>query len=355
MNKEQTFLEKLEEVFSENLILIIVLFILLLTCVIFYYLDWWDAIGLLILNLGLGMKLHGAKTFAMAVAKSGGKKALAMTTAGVIIKRHIIDLMTKFFAEHSVKRYKDNILRIAKLQFEKIKNSSPAQKMKAVVGSVLSIPIVYFIWSKVLGTAIQKFIYALVYPIIVWLFDFITHGFNLITNLIGFVFQLTLLNYVINWLEKRPFGRAMLNWVQTLFTILGNVLDFLNDGFKLIGLDPKHRLIVWSNRFNRWLEKIIQKEMNAYDSLWSRRAMHYTSREVLYIHRKARKESLKKVSIKKKFKAFYEKKVLKKKGWREAREERINKRLERQTKTKRPKKKKISKASAWDRANQGLI
>jgi len=91
---------------------------------VFKYLHWWDAIGLMVLNLGLGIKLHGAKTFAIAVAKSGGKKALAMTTAGVLVKRHLIDVMSKFFAEHSVGRYKDNIKKIFMMKFEDVKNSS---------------------------------------------------------------------------------------------------------------------------------------------------------------------------------------------------------------------------------------
>jgi len=355
MNQENlSVFEKIEDGISEHLVLISVLLILALICGAFYYLDWWDAIGLLILNLGLGVKLHGAKTFAVAVAKSGGKKALAMTTAGVLIKRHIIDLTSKFFAEHSIKRWKDNIIFIAKMKFQKMMESTPAQKAKAMIGSVLSIPLVYFVWSKVLGTAIQKFIYALIYPLFMWLFDFIAHGFSFITSFIGFVFQLTLLNYLITWLERRPFGRALINWVQTIFVILGDLLDFTNKIFQAVGLDPKHRLITWSISFNRWLERIIQKEMNARDSLWSRRSMHYTSREMLHIKRKARKQ-IEKETLRRKFRKFYDKKVLKKKDWRAKRQERTKQRNVRQDRVKRPHNKRIRTESAWDKANPTLI
>lgn len=321
---EITFYEKVEDIISANLVLISVLLILGLILGMFHYLEWWDAIGLLILNLGLGVKLHGAKTFAVAVAKSGGKKALAMTTAGVLLKRHIIDLASKFFAEHSVGRYKKNIVRIVKMKFDNLMASTPMQKAKTFGSTILSIPIIYFVWSKILGTAIQKFLYALVYPLFIWLFDFIAHGFGFITSAISFILQLTLLNYLINWMERRPFGRAVINWVSTIFVILGDLLDFANKLFQFVGLDPKHKLIVWSIQFNRWLERIIHNDLNGRDSLIARRRMHLTSREMLVLRRKARKEK-EKESLNKKFRNFYDKKVLKKRTWQEKREERKGK------------------------------
>lgn len=295
---------------------------------LFHYLDWWNAIGLLILNLGLGVKLHGAKTFAVAVAKAGGKKALAMTTVGVLLKRLIIDKIGKFFAEHSVKRYKNNLVRFAKLKFKHMKESTPAQKIKAAFSTLLSVPLVYFFWTKVLGTAIQKFIYALVYPIIASIFQVLTYGLNFITGLVTFIFQLTVLNYFITWLEKYTVGRLLMQGIVGLFRLIGGGFNTMNLGFKRIGLDPKHRLTVWSIKFNRWLEKKLHKEMNARDAILNRRELHVNSRELLLIKRDGYANKIPEVSIKKKAKKFFDKKVLKKKDWREKREERERLRAE---------------------------
>jgi len=327
MNANQdTQFEKAVIWLEEHIVAVLVVLGFVSVIGLFKYLHYWDAIGLLILNLGLGVKLHGAKTFAVAVAKSGGKKALAMTTAGVLLKRHLIDVASKFFAEHSVGRYKDNIVTIAKMKLQDIKDSTPYQKMKALGSTLLSIPVIYFFWTKVLGTAIQKFLYALVYPLFAGFFSIIAQGFSFLTGLISFIFQLTLLNYLMNWMEKRPMGRAIINWVVTIISLFGDLLNIFNKLFVMVGLDPKHALIMYSIKFNRWLERIINKNLNARGKLIQRRNIHLTSREMLLIKREARKE-VEKESLHKKAKTFFDERVLGKKDWRKVREERKAKRL----------------------------
>ncbi len=319
-----TNFEKLILWLEEHIVAVLVVLGFVSVIGLFKYLHYWDAIGLLVLNLGLGVKLHGAKTFAVAVSKSGGKKALAMTTAGVLLKRHLIDVASKFFAEHSVGRYKANFITIVKMKLQDIKNSTPFQKMKAVGSTLLSIPVIYFFWTKVLGTAIQKFLYALVYPLFASFFSIIAQSFSFITGLIGFIFQLTLLNYLINWMERRPAGRAIINWVVTLVGFFGDVLNMFNKVFMMVGLDPKHRLIMYSIKLNRWLERIINKGLNARGKILQRREIHLTSREMLLIKRKARKE-VEKETLHKKAKTFFDERVLGKKDWRKVREERKSK------------------------------
>jgi len=325
MQEKTTTFENIIIWLENHIVAVLVILGLVFVIGLFKYLHYWDAIGLLVLNLGLGVKLGGAKTFAMGVAKSGGKKALAMTTAGVLLKRHLIDVMSKFFAEHSVGRYKANIVTVFKMKMQDIKDSTPVQKAKAVGSTLLSVPLFYFFWTKVLGTAIQKFLYALIYPLFAGLFNFIATGFSFISSFIAFIFQLTLLNYLITWMEKRPIGRAMINWVMTTIGFLGDILNLVNSVFKVVGVDPKHRLVIWSINFNRWLERIINKDLNARDKLIQRREIHRTSREMLLVKREARKEK-EKESLHKKAKTFFDEKVLKKRDWRKAREKRKSQR-----------------------------
>lgn len=311
------------EAVRNNLVLILSLAFVATVIGVFHYLGWWEAIGLVILNFGLGIKVKGATTFAATVAKSGGKKALAMTTAGVLLKRHIIDLTSKFFAEHSVSRYKTNITKLVKIKFNAIKNSTPMQKAKAIGSTLMSIPILYFFWSKVLGTAIQKFIYALVLPLFTALINFIMTGFSFIAGLIGFILQLTLLNMIIDKMERNRFGKAFLHAVMKIFSFFGDILNYINKGFILIGLDPKHWLVIKSIQFNRWLEKVVNKGENARTKIRIRREIHMNSRERI-LHKRALRQEPPKPKMKKKVSELYRLKVKKRLTWKEKREKRIN-------------------------------
>ena len=313
-------MHSITEFIKKHLTLIMVVLVTTGLVLLFHYLNWWEAIGLIILKFGLGVKVQGAKTFAVAVAKAGGKKALLLTTTGVLLKRHIIDMASKFFAEHSVSRYKDNVIQVLKIKALDLKNSTLGRKIKYMFGVLGSIPLLYGFWTKVLGTAIQKFLYAVALPLFAVLWELLLTGFNFLTGLISFIFQVTLLNYFVRWLESYKLGRLMIKFMFETVKFLANILDVINDLFVKIGLDPKHRLIMWSIKFNRKLEKIILKGENSRSKIQKRREIHRTTREILMLERAAFKEKkVKKPSFTKRTKELFRKKVLKQKTWKEKR------------------------------------
>lgn len=304
---------------KEKIIAITVISFIVGVLGLFHYLAWWEAIGLLILKFGLGVKVGGAKTFAIAVAKSGGKKALLLTTTGVLLKRHIIDVTTKFFAEHSISRYKSNIFWVLKIWAKDLKNSPPMRKVKYVLGTLGSVPFVYALWAKVASAGVQKIIYA----VAVFIWGIISTSFNYLSGIISFILQVTFLNYFLKWLEGFKIGKLIIKFMFETIKILGQALDLLNDSLKWVGFDPKHYLIVYSIKFNRYLEKIIMRESNAYETIQRQRKTHCTSRELLLLKRAVHKEGKKKnISFAKKTKDLFNKKVLKQTTWQERREQR---------------------------------
>ena len=126
---------------------LLILISLTFVALLIHYFGWWEAIGILFLKFGLGAKVSGAKSFAHAVVKAGGKKAIALATAGMLTKRHIIDILSKFFAEHSIKRYKKNLTLVMKKIFDEIRHSTPVKKLRAF-GSMLLFPSSTFFGQK---------------------------------------------------------------------------------------------------------------------------------------------------------------------------------------------------------------
>jgi len=286
-----------------------------------YLFGWWEMLGILFLKFGLGAKVAGAKTFAHAIIKAGGKKAIVLATAGMLTKRHIIDIISKFFAEHSINRYKKNLILVLKLKIIEIKESSIAKKLKAIGSTLLSIPIVYFFWTKVLGTAIQKFMYALVVPLVSAIWSVLMASFNFLS----FMFQVLMLNIFIETLAKYRVGQLFINLIDKAVELTANVLNIFNSLLSVIGLNPKIWLIKLSNRFNRWLESIIDKGLNTTSKLYNRRKRYVNGVESIsekrYIlqQRKKDKKSSNWIQIKK----MYKKIVLKEKLWRDNREKRL--------------------------------
>ena len=299
------------------LVLFAIIFIIIITIHIF---DYWTILGLLALNIGLGVKTKGAVTVAGAIFKAGGKKAIAVSAGGMLFKRHIIDLFGKFFAEHSVVRYKKNSLSIVKMKLGEILNSSLIQRVKAIGTTLLSIPIVYLVWSKLITTAFQKVAYAIVYPIFAILWTFISTSFGAITNFIGFLFQVIVLNWVITKLERYTWGKKIIKSIDFIISFLGDAMNYINKAFILIGFDPKHKMIVWSIRLNRYLESILDKGNNQHKILLIRRERHITAREALISQRISYKDRrVKKENLWKKTKEIYRIKVKKKLTWQEKR------------------------------------
>lgn len=274
---------------QEHIIIISIVLILLFIGVLFHYLNWWEVLGLFILNVGLGIKVKGATTVAATVLKAGGKKAVAMTATGVLFKRHAIDLVSKFLAEHSISRYKANIISLTKIKLKHMRDSKPIQKIKAALGIFTIIPVGYYLWAKVLakimGTALQKVFYFLIWPIVIVIWESIVAGLNWLTAFISFIFQITLLNILLDRLEKYRLGKIIIKSIYKIVFFLGELLEILNKLFIWIGFDPKHELIYLSIKFNRYLESKINHGKNAVQKIKTRRSIHITSREILTIKR----------------------------------------------------------------------
>lgn len=305
----------------KNLILIISLSILSITFGAIYYLQLFGVIGIFLLKAGLGANVAGAKTFAGAVLKAGGKKALLFTTTGVLFKRHIIDISTKFMHEHSISRYKKSIAIIFKMKMKDFKNTSGVRKIQAAVASLFTIPVFYVMWTKFVGVAIQKFVYQLFIPVLLFIWTLILQSLSFITSFISFLFQLVVINFILKFLDKSRFGKFLLNSITSTISFFGNVFNGINKGFIFFGIDPKHFIIVKSNKLNKWLENIIDKKLNARDKVRARRERHYTSREQLLLRRElyAFNKKQTKTTFIKKTKKLFRKKVLKEKNWEEKR------------------------------------
>ena len=296
---------------------LVILASLTLITLLIHFFGWWETLGILFLKFGLGAKVAGAKTFTQAMIKAGGKKAIAVATAGMLTKRHIIDLVSKFFAEHSIKRYKRNLTLVLKKKFDEIKHSTPVKKLRALGSMLLSIPMIYFFWTKVLGTAIQKFVYALVLPMATLLWNLVLTGINFL----GFIFQILMLNIFLDTLANYSWGKKIIALIDDIIRLIGSMLSLLNTLFGYIGLNPKAWLVKLSNRFNKWLESVLDKGLSPVAKIQNRRYRHTNAAETLrtkrYIY--AQSKHNKQISYWKYSRNLFEKKVLKKRNWRENR------------------------------------
>ena len=322
---------------KKNRSVVIILTSLLLLLLLIHYFDWWEVIGILFLKFGLGVKVSGAKTFARAVAKAGGTKVIAISTVSMLTKRHIIDISSKFFTEHSIEKYKKNLIGVLKIKLEEFKQSSMMKKIQAGIVLLFSIPGVYIFYTKVISVAIQKFVYALIVPIFTLLWAFIKGSFNFI----GLIFEIIALNVFLEAISKYEWGKTFLKWVDKLVYFIGDLFNLLSRllkwFFSLFGINfnPKSYLISKSLQFNKWLESIIDKGLNKILKIEKKRDRYVNVVESISEKRKifVQKKMDKKVSFWKTFKYNFKKKVFKHKDWRELREERCIKRKERIEKT----------------------
>jgi len=305
----------------KHIVGLLLLLSLLSIALLIHFFGWWETLGILFLKFGLGAKVAGAKTFTHAIIKAGGKKAIAIATAGMLAKRHIIDIASRFFTEYSVSRYKKNMTLVLKLKIDEIRQSTIAKKLKAFGSMLLSIPMVYFFWTKVLGSAIQKFVYALMLPLFTLLWNLILTSFNFL----NFIFQVLMLNILLDTIARYKFGQKIINFIDDLVMLIGKILNLFNSIFKLIGVNPKSQLIKLSNRFNKWLESILDKGLSSIRKLENKRARYINAVEKVserrYITAQTKRD--KKTSQWNYIKKLYEKKVLKKRDWRANRKERI--------------------------------
>jgi len=291
-----------------------------LILLLIYYLGWWETLGILFLKFGLGAKVAGAKSFTHAIIKAGGKKAIAVATAGMLTKRHIIDLISKFFAEHSVKRYKRNLILVLSRKYDEILHSTLVKKIKAFGSMLLSVPILYFFWTKVLGTAIQKFVYALLLPLITLIWNLVLTSFNFL----GFLFEILMLNILLEALKNYNWGKKIITLIDRTIHLIGKLLNLLNTLLGYIGLNPKAWLVKLSIRFNKWLESILDRGLSRITRVQRRRDRYINAVEALSEKRAlyAQAKQEKKISYWNTTRKLFLKKVLHKRDWRETRTKR---------------------------------
>ncbi len=329
--------QKFSQSIRKNKSIVIIVTTLVLILLLIHYFHWWEVIGILFLKFGLGAKVAGAKTLARAVAKAGGTKAIAISTVGMLTKRHIIDISSKFFAEHSIEKYKKNLIGVFKIKLEEFKKSSMMKKIQAGVVILFSIPGVYVFYTKVISVAIQKFVYALIIPLFSIIWAFIKGSFNFI----GLIFEIIALNVFLESIAKYEWGKTFLRWIDELVYLIGNFFNLLSNLLKWllsifgIKFNPKSYLITKSLKFNKWLESIIDKGLNKITKIEKKRDRYVNAVEAISEKRKIyhQEKMDKKVSFWKTFKYNFKKNVLKYKGWTEFRDDRLNKRKERYEKT----------------------
>jgi hypothetical protein len=322
---------------KRNKSVVIILTTLLLILTLIHYFDWWEVIGILFLKFGLGAKVTGAKTFARAVAKAGGTKAIAISTVSMLTKRHIIDISSKFFAEHSIEKYKKNLVGVFKIKLEEFKKSSIMKKIQAGIVLLFSIPGVYLFYTKVISVAIQKFVYALIVPLFTLVWTLIKGSFNFI----GLIFEIIALNIFLEAISKYEWGKTFLKWIDKLVYLIGDLFNLLSKFLKWIlsifGIDfnPKSYLISKSLQLNRWLENIIDKGISRILKIERKRDRYINGVESISEKRKlfSQKKLDRKISFWKTFKYNFKKRVFKHKDWKELRDERCLKRKERIEKT----------------------
>jgi hypothetical protein len=308
---------------NKSILIILIGFSLLFSLI--YYFNWWEVIGILFLKFGLGAKVAGAKNFTKAIAKAGGLKIIAMSTATMLTKRHIIDITSKFFIKHSVERYKKNLVHVFKIKWGDFKNSSFMKKVQAAFLFLMSFPLFYFFWTKVLGTAIQKFVYALIIPIFSFIWTFIKGSFNFI----GLIFEVIALNVFLNSIAQYEWGQKVLkgidniiHFIVSIFSFISNFITYIFDllGFKF---NLKSYLISKSLRFNKWLEKIIDKGLNFINKTQNKRDRYVNGVEKIsekrHIYSQVQKD--KKIKFWKTFKRSFKNRFFYNKTWEEKREE----------------------------------
>ena len=307
----------------------------LLTGVVLHYLQWWEILGLFALKFILGIKVKGAKTLGAAIIKAGGKKAVLFTATSVMIKRHVIDLISKFFVEHSVGRYSISLKKIFQSKYEDIKGSKLSKKIQSGFFFLASLPILSYMWTNVLSSVMQKVFYKLFYPVILFVWTLISSSFGFISSFISFLFQLIIISVVRDNLEKSYIGRKVLKAADAVVYLFGNILNMMNKLFNMIGLDPKHFLISSSLKMNRWLEAVLDKGKNAREKVLIKRERRINKYEAIAIKRaEFKKKREKTVPFKKKMTDLVNKKILNKKDWREKRVEREKNLIENRVRTK---------------------
>ena len=295
---------------------LIILTVIWVTVLLIHFFGWWEALGILFIKFGLGIKVGSAKTFARAVAKAGGKKVLATATAGMLAKRHLIDVTTKFFAEHSFSRFSDNAKRVMKLKWEEFKGTSFVKKLQAFGLLLLSIPGVYFFWTKFISVTIQKLVYALIVPLFTLIWNFISGMFNVL----GFVLEVLALNVLLEAIQNYEWGKRVVAWIDKLVYFLADIFRYLNIGikkfFKLFGIDfePKRYIIKKSMQFNNWLVNILDKGLNKITVVKNKRDRYINGFERISEKRALRKQISKdkKVSFLKTVKKSYRERFSKK-------------------------------------------
>jgi hypothetical protein len=271
---------------------LIILTVIWVTILLIHFFGWWEALGILFIKFGLGLQVAGAKTFARAVAKVGGKKVLATATASMLAKRHLIDVTTKFFTEHSISKFSDNAKRVFKLKWEEFKSTSFVKKLQAFGLLLLSIPGVYFFWTKFISVTIQKLVYALIVPIFTLIWNLISGMFNIL----GFILEVLALNVLLEAIQNYEWGKKLVSWIDKLISFLADLFKYINLAIKKIfgifgiEFEPKKYLITKSLQFNAWLVRILDKGLNKISKIKNKRDRYVNAFEKISEKRALRKQ-----------------------------------------------------------------
>lgn len=248
----------------------------LLIVILIYIFGYWEILALIFIKFGLGIKLKGITTLAGAMVKIGGKKALVYSTMGMLLKRYLIDVFSKFFIKHSVTRYKNTLIHIIHLKINDVKNASIIKKINAIVGLFLSIPMIYIFWTKFLSVAIQKIAYAFIYPLLSFLFSLLSYSFTFLSSFFTTIFEILLLGFFIEYMKRFYFGKEILKKVDNFFRLIWKLIIFIDSILNHFHLSPRTQLIIYSNKINKKLEEYIDKGINSINKI-TRNRLRYVS------------------------------------------------------------------------------
>jgi hypothetical protein len=130
-----------------------------------------------------------------------------------------------------------------------------------------------------------------------------------------------MLNILLDTISRYTIGKQIIKFIDDIVMLLGQILNLFNSILKFIGFNPKAQLIKLSNRFNKWLESILDKGLSPVHKLENKRARYVNAVEKIserrYLTAQIKRD--KKISQWNYIRKLYEKKVLKKRDWRENR------------------------------------
>lgn len=246
-------------------------------------------------------KVIAKKTFSVIVKNVGAKK-VAGSVAWVIFKRHMIDEAMLYFKRHSFEKFKDNLFEVAKIKFEKFKESPRGSKVKGIVSVFGATGIVFILKDTFLGPLITALLQKSFYAVVTFFWLSFSFIFSFIFSFFLFVLQFFLILKILDYLEKFRIVKAFYSLVLFVFNGILKIIDYF--------FHSKLQTFVnrWSKKLDKYFQKIIDKDKNIIEKVQMSRDRYINGVEQISAkrHTKAIEDENKRKGITK-FKVYSEK------------------------------------------------